>query len=158
MQRTGLGRRALVLLGAGLLAGCAGGGLWPFGGSGNRTPEAVSLSSSRASQAAPVDAKVLLPALRFAAAEPGRQGVILRVEGIAPTQGFHSGELRPVGRSADGIETVELRAVAPLGNQAIGAERTRLLAVGRFYSNRDMDTIRGFRIVTDGAVVPATLP
>ncbi len=161
MARGGIGRRAaLFALGGGMLSGCAGAG--PFGG---RQAPAVAEAPAAAEPVGTVaglpvmaDGTVLMPAVRAASADRGRQGVILRAEGIAPIQGFHSPELRPVDRGADGIETLELRARPPLGDEPVGAERSRLLGAARFYSNREMREIRGFRIVAAGNTLAAAAP
>ena len=53
--------------------------------------------------------------LRQAAAEPALHGVILRVAGEAPTQGFYSAQLRPLAGGAPdaaGILSFELRGAA----------------------------------------------
>lgn len=157
MRRSVVGRRAALVGSLVLVAGCAAPRWWPFGGSASRrdTERAAQRGAGRpaGSVAGPpelADGTLLLPAVRMAEADRSRQGVILRVEGIAATQGFHSPELRTIGRGPDGVETVELRAVPPLGQQAVGPERSRLLLVGRFYSNRELDGIRSFRVVAAG--------
>ena len=56
--------------------------------------------------------------LRQATAEPALHGVILRVDGEAPTQGYYSARLRPIGGGAPdaaGILSFELVAVPPSG-------------------------------------------
>jgi hypothetical protein len=154
-------RNAAMLLVVGLAAGCSGGRVWPFGGGGGR---AVPASQTRADAAivggVPVaaDGTALLPAVRVVAAERGRQGVILRAEAVAPTQGFFAPELLPVGRGPDGVEVVELRARPPQEPQPIGQERTRTLSIGRFYSNREMRDIRSFRVVAAENAATAVAP
>jgi hypothetical protein len=147
----GIGRRAALLaLGGGALSACAN----IFASNPAPVPVAIPAGEPIGTLAGlPVmaDGTMLVPAVRAASADRGRQGVILRAEGIAPFQGFHAPELRPIARGADGIETVELRAMPPLDETlVVGPERSRLLAAARFYSNRDMQEIRGFRIVAAG--------
>jgi hypothetical protein len=161
MKAGGIGRRAALLaLGGGLLAGCDS--LNPFGGRRAASPEPAPVTGPPIGTVAglPVmpDGTILVPAVRSASADRGRQGVILRAEGVAPMQGFHSPELRTVARGADGIETVELRAMPPLGPEPVGPERTRLLPAGRFYSNRELQEIRGFRVVAGGNILAASIP
>lgn len=158
MSMMALGGRAALILCVALAAGCAE--LWPFGG---RTSAQVDRTAGAPAglmmgRQAAMDATIRLPGARLLVAERGRQGVILRADGIAPWQGFHSPELRPAGRSADGLETVELRAVAPPVAGGVGPERTRLLSVGRFYSNRDMAEIRAFRIIMAERAVDVPVP
>ncbi|CAN5652389.1 hypothetical protein BH23PSE1_BH23PSE1_00580 [soil metagenome] len=132
----------------GLLGGLSGGGI--FGGLfGSGPPPSQQAPAPRAGALAPEsDASVLLPAVRLAAADRGRQGTILRAEAIAPVQGFHSPQLRVLeGREAGGLVVVELRAIPPTGPEAIGSARSRLLSVGRFFSSREMRDIRGFRVI-----------
>jgi hypothetical protein len=147
----GIGRRAALLaLGGGVLSACAN----VF--ASNPAPAPVTISSGEpigtlAGLPVMADGTMLMPVVRAASADRGRQGVILRAEGIAPLQGFHSPELRTIARGADGIETVELRAMPPLDEPLlVGPERSRLLAAARFYTNREMQEIRGFRIVAAG--------
>jgi hypothetical protein len=161
MVRGGIGRRAALLaLGGGMLSGCAGAP--PFGGRQApivaAAPAAAGPLGTIAGLPVMADGTVLVPAVRATSADRGRQGVILRAEGVAPIQGFHSPELRTIARGADGIETVELRAMPPLGDEPVGQERTRLLQAARFYSNREMREIRGFRIVAAGNSLSAAAP
>lgn len=105
------------------------------------------------------DGSVLLPNVLTLSADRGRLGVILRADGLAPTQGFHSAELRPSApRGADGIETLELRARPPQAPAPVGAQATRVLSVGRFYTNREMREIRGFRVVAGQNALSAAAP
>jgi hypothetical protein len=165
MAASTFGRRgALLLLGGGLLAGC-GGGLWPFGGGIGARQQPVAAAPAGSTVVAVIggapvaaDGTALMPVVRLVAAERGRQGVILRAEAVAPMQGFHSPELRPVGRGADGIEVVELRAQPPLDPEPVGAEPTRILSPARFYNNREMRDIRGFRVVAAQNIATAPAP
>ncbi len=93
---------------------------------------------------------VAVPALQTAAVERGFGGVILRVTGIAPTQGFHDATLIAEDDGtpdAAGVLTVSLFAIPPLAPQAVGPERTRLLMTAVFLTDRELRDIRGFRVV-----------
>jgi hypothetical protein len=135
------------------LAGCGGGNPFAFA----PPPEPVAPVVVVGGLVIAEDGTALMPAVQGVAADRGRQGVILRAEGLAPVQGFHTPELRPVGRGADGIEVLEFRARPPLEVEAVGAPATRILSVGRFYTNRQMTEIRGFRVVAgqNAGSVPA---
>ena len=99
-------------------------------------------------------------AARRPTAERALHGVILRVAGEAPTQGFYSAALRPLGGGAPdaaGILSFELVAVPPAEPQAVGPARTR--AAHRRRSScptLSLKDLRGFRVAGGGAV--QTLP
>ncbi len=98
--------------------------------------------------------------LRQAEAEPALHGVILRVTGEAPTQGFYSARLRPIGggaADAAGILSFELVAVPPSVPQAVGPARTRILTAGIFMPTQSLKGLRGFRVTGGGAVQTVTL-
>jgi len=104
---------------------------------------------------------VAVTSIRSATIERSFRGVIVRVEGVAPTQGFYDAGLvaRDEG-AADGagIVTLELVARRPLEPEAVGPERTRLLATGLFVPNADLRDLRGFRVVTGAGAVTLPLP
>lgn len=109
----------------------------------------------------PVDLPDAVPiaTLREAVVERAYGGVILRVTGVAPTQGFHGATLRPENGGlpdAAGILTVALVAVPPSTPEAVGPERARLLLTAAFLQERELRDIRGFRVVAGQNVV--TLP
>lgn len=96
--------------------------------------------------------------LREAAAERALHGVILRVEGEAPSQGFYGAALRPAGSGPDaaGILTFELVAVPPVEAAPVGPARTRLVTAAVFVPNMVAEDLRGFRVSGGGSV--RTLP
>ena len=99
-------------------------------------------------------------ALREATAERALHGVILRVTGEAPTQGYYSATLRPLGGGAPdaaGIVSFELIAFPPAEPQAVGPARTRILTAGLFMPNLALKNLRGFRVTGAGAVQTMTL-
>lgn len=97
--------------------------------------------------------------MRTAVLERGYGGSILRVTGIAPTQGFFNAALvAENGGAVDaaGVLTVALLAVPPLAPQAVGPERTRLLITAAFVQTLELRDIRAFRVVASNNAV--TLP
>jgi hypothetical protein len=84
--------------------------------------------------------------------------VIVRVEGVAPTQGYYGAELLPVSATPDaaGILGFELVAVPPDVAERVGPERTRLLTAAVFVPNLALEDLRGFRVAGSGGA--RTLP
>jgi hypothetical protein len=106
----------------------------------------------------PLPDPVAVP-LRRAELERALHGVIVRVEGIAPRQGYFGADLLPLGGgSADaaGLVTYQLIAIPPEVPGAIGPERTRLLTAAVFVPNRALKGLRGFRVA--GVQSSSTLP
>lgn len=102
---------------------------------------------------------VAVPGLREAAVERTSGGVILRVTGVAPTQGYFSPTLAAQGApDAAGLLTVSFLAVPPLEPQAVGPERTRLLLAAAYASDLELRGVRGFRLVTGPTVRTLPLP
>jgi hypothetical protein len=99
-------------------------------------------------------------ALRETEAERALHGVILRAVGEAPTQGYYSATLRPLGGGAPdaaGILSFELVAIPPAEPQSVGPARTRVLSAGLFMPNKSLEDLRGFRVAGAGAVHTVTL-
>lgn len=104
---------------------------------------------------------VPVTSIRSANIERSFRGVIIRVEAVAPRQGFHDATLAARdGGAADGagIVTLELLARVPLEPEAVGPERTRLLLTGFFVPNAELRDLRGFRVVTDRGAITLPLP
>jgi hypothetical protein len=153
MAGISIARRHLVLtMAAVVIAGCGG----PAGGT--RRPARPPRRGETAFAPGGDDGTMLMPSLRLVAAEPGRQGVILRAEAVAPTLGFHSPELRPVGRDPAGTEILEFRARPPAVPEPVGAERARLLVAARFYRPHELREIRAFRVVARENSAESRLP
>ena len=140
----------LLLAGLGLLAGCAfevpsflgreggGDGTYQLGGEERPEPRQVPL--------------------RQAEAERALHGLILRVEGEARPQGYHTAELRPVGEAdAAGILGFELVATPPSEVTPVGPARTRQLSAAVFLPNPVLEDLRGFRVAGGGTVRTLTL-
>ena len=140
MIRGGRLRNGLLLLvGAGLLAGCS----MELPGFVGREGQASGTYSLRREEAPPPRPVYL----RQAAAERALHGVILRVAGEAPTQGYYAAILRPIGPGPDaaGILSFELVAVPP---SDAGGGRAGALA----------DADRGDLRAEPGAQGPPRLP
>ena len=145
------------LAGAGLLAGCTF-GLWEAPPSDRNTDDAAVIRDEESgfltglltNEPADLPDAVPVPVLRTAVLERGYGGVIVRVTGVAPTQGFFNATLLAENGGvpdAAGILTLSLVAVPPLTAEAVGPERTRLLLTAAFFQELELRTIRGFRVV-----------
>jgi hypothetical protein len=100
-------------------------------------------------------------ALRAARVEPALRGIIVRADGVAPTQGYHSAEFVALGGAepdASGIMSFELTAIPPETPQAIGPANTRGLSAAFFLPSRLARDVRGFRISGAGQVQTLTVP
>ena len=84
--------------------------------------------------------------------------MIVRAQGVAPTQGFYAAELVPTAAVPDaaGILGFELTAIPPSGPEAVGPERTRLLDAAFFLPTLALRDLRGVRVA--GAGSARTLP
>jgi hypothetical protein len=104
---------------------------------------------------------VPVPQLRSAELEPAVGGMILRVTGVAPTQGFFNAALVPDGDGAPdaaGVVTVRLVAVPPETPELVGPERTRLLMTAAFIDRLNLRDIRAFRVVAGQNAVTLPIP
>lgn len=156
---------ALTLAGLVLLAGCS----TPLGGipasEPNELDERTMSENERGLFAGlllgeEVELPPAVPVpMREATLERGFGGVIVRVTGVAPTQGYFNQVLvadnqgRP---DAAGVITLRLLAVPPLSPGAIGPERTRLLMTAAFFDELELRGIKAIRVVS--ALNVATLP
>jgi hypothetical protein len=96
----------------------------------------------------PLPEPVPIP-MRMARAERGLRGQIVRVEAVAPTQGFFAAELMPLGGGvpdANGVMSYRLVARPPQTPQAVGPERTRELHAAVFVPDRALRNMRAVRI------------
>jgi hypothetical protein len=97
--------------------------------------------------------------LRHATLERALHGVIIRVDGEAPTQGYYAPALVPLGAGAPdaaGILSFELLAVPPTGPEAVGPARTRHVTAAVFIPTLALKNLRAFRVSGSGTV--HTLP
>jgi hypothetical protein len=140
--------RSLLVAGV-LLAGCSM-EVPPFLGREGSGAGTYSLDEEPLPEPVPVP-------LRRAEAERGLHGVIVRAEGIAPTQGYWGAELRPAaGPDAAGVLGFQLVAVPPPAPEAVGPERTRVLTAGVFLPNLALEDLSAVRVA--GAAGVRTLP
>ncbi|WP_424928242.1 hypothetical protein [Amaricoccus tamworthensis] len=93
-----------------------------------------------------------------ATVEPALHGVIVRVEGVAPTQGYYGASLveyRDGEPGPNGLVEMAFVALPPDVTQQPGPAQTRELRAARFYTNAELESIRGVSI--QGAGVSRTL-
>ncbi len=156
-----------TLAGVGLLAGCTF-ALW------DRPPAELTADSAEVVREEqgnlitglftrqPRDLPDAVPVpMRAAALERGYGGVILRVTGVAPTQGFFDATLLVANEGAPdaaGVMTVRLVAVPPDRPEAVGPERTRLLLAGGFVQDLELRGIRAIRVVSAQDTVTLPVP
>ena len=136
---------ASLLACLGALAGC-----------GVQMPGSLGLGGERGAAAVTREAVVEEPILpvRRAQVEPALRGVILRVETVAPTQGWHEPALAPASSGDPGVRAFTFGAAAPEGAQAIGPERTRVLVAAVYLSRPELRGIRALAV--NGTVLPVT--
>ncbi len=87
--------------------------------------------------------------IRMARVERGLRGQIIRVEIVAPTQGFYGAELVALNAGVPdqaGVMSYILVARPPATPQAVGPERTRELHAAVFVPNRAMRNLNAVRI------------
>lgn len=100
-------------------------------------------------------------ALRAIRVEPALRGVILRAEGVAPTQGFHSAAFAAVGGGEPdeaGIMEFRLTAIPPAEATVVGPERTRELTAAFFLPESRTRNVRAFRVAGVREVRTLQLP
>ena len=142
----------LLLAGACLLAGCGGGLPGFLGREGNDGIYRVG--------GEPVAEPVPVP-LQAATAERGLYGVIVRVEGAAPTQGYWGARLQTVGigePDAAGVVSFRFVAVPPDAAAAVGPPRTRALSAAVFVPNLALRNTRAVRVAGTGTAQTLPLP
>lgn len=96
---------------------------------------------------------------RSAEVESALHGVIVRVTGEAPTQGYWGAALLPVNGGqpdAAGVMSFNFVAVPPATATAIGPSRTRELMAAIFVPSLALKDINGFRVSGVGST--RTLP
>jgi hypothetical protein len=87
--------------------------------------------------------------------------VILRAEGVAPTQGYHSATFVALGSGepdAAGFLSFELTAVPPVETAAVGPQRTRELSAAVFLPTGVARNIKGFRVSGIGGTQTLPMP
>lgn len=131
----------------GILAGCSGfsdSRMNPLNWFGNAESEAVSEGESERVDPALLDERPLVSGVQNLILEPVPGGVILRVDGVVPTQGYFGGELVALAdeQPIDGAIVYLLRVSAPEVAQPIGSEANRTIRVGRFIPDRSLILVR----------------
>lgn len=145
-QQRSYTRRLLVAASLLALAGCGGGVPDFLGRSGGGDVYTVRGED----QPDPVPM-----AMRSLEVEPALNGTILRVDLVAPTQGYHSARLIAQGSGRpdpDGTVGFVLTAVPPKDVEATGPERTRTLRAAVFVPNRAKRQVKSVRILDAGGV------
>lgn len=105
----------------------------------------------------PVPEPVPVP-LASARVERFNFGVIVRVEGIAPSQGYWGAALQIATEAeASGIMPMAFTAIPPEQVEAIGPPQTRVLTAAAFVPNRAMKGVRGFQVTGAGSGETLTL-
>lgn len=126
----------------------------PFGGGSDRPVIERGVDGELVRVEPPInDGSVLAPAIRSHRLDPSRQGAILVVETLAPSQGYYGARLyrRNFGEpDANGILRYEFRLRPPEGPATPGPERTRILQAADFISEGELADITEIRIRTAG--------
>ena len=141
----------LLLAGLALLAGCS----MEVPGFLGREGNASGFYSVRG-QPTPDPVPV---ALRTAVLERGLHGVIVRVDAVAPTQGYYSATLVPLNAGVPdqaGIVTFQLVATPPAAGQAVGPERTRTMSAATFLPTLSLKNVRAIRVAGGSTVTTLT--
>jgi Prokaryotic membrane lipoprotein lipid attachment site len=94
-----------------------------------------------------VDASVLLPDFTDARLEPIEEGLVLRVTGIAPVQGYYSAALVQIAGTAATLR-FQVRAFAPVFVTQQAAARTQQLLVARILTFSELQGVRTIEVVS----------
>lgn len=120
-----------------------------FGGSGDEQVEVNPLSPLP-------DGAVFVASLESVVPEPALRGIILKSTALAASPGYHNARLRPLNAGApdeNGIVTYEFRVQPPGRPQPQGTQAARRIIAATFVSDRDLQTIAGFRVLSETNVV-----
>jgi hypothetical protein len=108
----------------------------------------------------PLPEPVPIP-LREAVIDQGLYGLIVRVYGVAPTQGYYAGDLLAEGDGfpdASGVLAYQLVAIPPDIQEAVGPERTREIEAAIFIPALALKKITSVRVTGAGNVRTLRLP
>lgn len=149
--RTGL----LLIAGAALLAACGGGGGEVPGFLGREGNEQGFFST----RGEDVPDPVTLP-IGQVTAERALYGAIVRVAGVAPSQGYWGAELRPLGEGPDesGILAFEFVATPPADPENAGAPQTRTMTAAVFVPTITARKVKSVQIRGASGVQSIGLP
>ena len=143
----------LLLAGAALLAGCSMEIPNFVGREGNSGTYNVNLLGK-----GPPPPEPRAIELRQAVAERSLFGVIVRVTGEAPTQGYHGAQLVPTGTGPDkaGILSFRFMALPPPAPASVGPAQTRVVTAAVFLPSLTARKLNGYRVAGSNTV--QTLP
>lgn len=133
MQR----RHFIALAGLTSLASC---GYWPDSLSFRRDEPQAELAPE------PVDQRPIVAQVTDLVVDRTPSGVILRVKGLPPRQGYYDGELVPVPSEDEGVLAYQLHAQPPHYETPASTTRSREFVVARFLSNDNLTGIRTIRV------------
>lgn len=91
------------------------------------------------------DARQLVTQVTALTVDRTATGAVVRATGLAPSQGFFNAELVNAG-VANGVLTLNFRAQAPAGFEAIGTPRSRQITAAYVISSTDLAGIRTVRV------------
>lgn len=152
--RTGI----LLIAGAAVLAGCGGGG-----GGGMEVPGFLGREGNEKgffnTRGEDIPDPVLLPVGQVAS-ERALYGAIVRVAGVAPSQGYWGAELRPLGEGpdADGVLAFDFIATPPADPENIGASSTRTMTAAVFVPTITARKVKSVQIRGAGGIQSQSLP
>jgi len=93
--------------------------------------------------------------------ETALNGALLRVQGVAPTQGYHSAQLLVANNGepdAAGMIRLEFVAVPPVTQEAVGPDVTRQVQAAYFIPVRSFRRVNGVQVAGAGTLRTLTLP
>ena len=92
----------------------------------------------------------LVPRIEALTLEPTASGAIVHVTGLPLKQGYHGGELVPVGEETveDGVLNYEFRITSPSERTPEGTRKSREVIAARFISKRTLDEVTRIRVIS----------
>jgi hypothetical protein len=96
--------------------------------------------------------------MRRVAVEPALHGVILRVDGLAPAQGYWGAALMSARSPEPGVLAYDFVARPPETVEVIGPVQTREVQAGLFLPNRHLTRVRALRVSGAGATETVPIP
>lgn len=91
------------------------------------------------------DARPLVTQVTALTVDRTAAGAVVRATGLAPTQGFFNAQLVNAG-VANGVLTLDFRAQAPTGFEAVGTARSRQITAAYVIGSNDLAGIRTVRV------------
>jgi hypothetical protein len=93
--------------------------------------------------------------------ETALNGALLRVQGVAPTQGYHSAQLLVANNGEPdeaGMIRLEFIAVPPTTQEAVGPDPTRQIQAAYFIPARAFRRVNGVQVAGADTLQTLTLP